>query len=34
VARNRRRQAWLNPVLAKKIGFDPGQELSGAKTPQ
>jgi ABC-type uncharacterized transport system substrate-binding protein len=34
VVRNRRRQAWFNPVLAKKIGFEPGPELAGAKVPQ
>jgi ABC-type uncharacterized transport system substrate-binding protein len=34
VVRNRRRQAWFNPVLAEKIGFEPGPELADAKTPR
>ncbi len=34
VVRNRRRLAWFNPVLAGKIGFQPGQELAGARTPR
>jgi len=34
VVRNRRRRAWFNPVLAEKIGFQRGQELAGARTPE
>jgi ABC-type uncharacterized transport system substrate-binding protein len=30
-ARNRRRKAYLNPVLAAQIGFVPGPEFEGAK---
>jgi ABC-type uncharacterized transport system substrate-binding protein len=32
VVRNRRRQAWFNPTLAAKIGFEPGREFVGART--